>query len=75
MPYEPSAALGQFLTASEADALAVQLAAGEHVAHALQWVSAARRDQAGRLLAAAGLRSGRSHSVPQRPAGLLPCTG
>ena len=67
MPYEPFAALGEFLTASEADALAAQLEAGEQVAHALQWVSAARRDQAGRLLATAGL----GHTDPVKSAAVL----
>ena len=67
MPYEPFAALGEFLTASEADALAAQLAAGEPAAHALQWVSAARRDRAGRLLAAAGL----SHTDAVKSAAVL----
>jgi hypothetical protein len=67
MPSEPFAALGEFLTASEADALAAQLAAGEHVVHALQWVSAARRDRAGRLLAAAGL----SHTDALKSAAVL----
>lgn len=67
MPDEPFAALGEFLTASEADALAAQLATGEHVVHALQWVSAARRDQAGRLLAAAGL----SHTDAVKSAAVL----
>jgi PLD-like domain len=67
MPCEPFAALGAFLTASEADALAAQLAAGEHVVHALQWVSAARRDRASRLLAAAGL----SHADAVKSAAVL----
>jgi phosphatidylserine/phosphatidylglycerophosphate/cardiolipin synthase-like enzyme len=48
-------ALGEFLTASEAIGLSVQLAAGQHVLIALHEVNASRREQAKALLAAAGL--------------------
>jgi phosphatidylserine/phosphatidylglycerophosphate/cardiolipin synthase-like enzyme len=49
------AQLGEYLTASEAEALAVLLEAGEHTAHALLAVGAARRERAAELLASAGL--------------------
>lgn len=58
MPPDPLEALGGFLTAAEATGLAVVLAAGEHTAHALREVNAARRDEAKQLLAAAGLGHG-----------------
>jgi phosphatidylserine/phosphatidylglycerophosphate/cardiolipin synthase-like enzyme len=55
MPSEPFAALGAFLTASEAEALAVQFEVGQHIVNALAVVNTARREAARRLLAAAGL--------------------
>lgn len=55
MPSDPWAELGQFLTASEAEALAIQFAAGQHTLKALQFVNVARREEATRLLVAAGL--------------------
>ena len=55
MPSDPFATLGEFLTAKEAIGLAVVLEAGQHTAHALREVNAARRDEAKGLLAAAGL--------------------
>ncbi|MCU6480474.1 DISARM system phospholipase D-like protein DrmC [Arthrobacter sp. A2-55] len=55
MPSDPFAALGEFLTAAEAEGLAVQLAAGQHITKALGAVSNSRRERAGALLAAAGL--------------------
>jgi phosphatidylserine/phosphatidylglycerophosphate/cardiolipin synthase-like enzyme len=55
MPSDPFAKLGEFLTASEAEALAVQFEAGQHIVKALAVVNAARREAAKRLLATAGL--------------------
>lgn len=55
MHSDPFAALGKFLTASEAEGVAVQLATGQHVAKALGAVSAPRREKARGLLTAAGL--------------------
>ena len=50
MSYDPLTELGEFLTATEAEGLAVLLEAGEHTAHALRSVSAARRERAAELL-------------------------
>ncbi|MFF0145387.1 phospholipase D-like protein [Amycolatopsis sulphurea] len=55
MPSDPFAKLGEFLTASEAEALAVQFEAGQHIVKALAVVNAVRRATARRLLDAAGL--------------------
>lgn len=55
MPSDPFALLGEFLTASEAEALAVQFASGQHTVKALTVVNAARRGAAKELLAKAGL--------------------
>lgn len=55
MPSDPFAALGAFLTASEAEGLAVQLATGQHVTKALGAVSTPRRERVRELFAAAGL--------------------
>ena len=49
------AELGEYLTASEAEALAALLEAGEHTAHALLAVGAARRERVAELLKATGL--------------------
>ena len=67
MPSDPFASLGEFLTASEADALAVQFASGQHSVKALAVVNAARRGEAKQLLVAAGL----SHEDAQAAAGVL----
>jgi phosphatidylserine/phosphatidylglycerophosphate/cardiolipin synthase-like enzyme len=61
MPYDAITELGAFLTAREAEGLAVLLGAGEHTAHALQSVSVARRERASELLKAAGI----SHTTPE----------
>jgi len=61
------AELGAYLTSTEADALAVLLAAGEHTAHALLAVAAGRREHAAELLAAAGL----GHTEPALSAAVL----
>jgi phosphatidylserine/phosphatidylglycerophosphate/cardiolipin synthase-like enzyme len=55
MEPDPYAALGGFLTAYEAERLAVALAAGETTTQALQEVHATRHHQARQLLAAADL--------------------
>ena len=55
MSNDPLASLGRYLTATEAEGLAVLLEAGEHTAHALWSVSAARRDRAAELLRTAGI--------------------
>ena len=55
MSNDPLASLGRYLTATEAEGLAVLLEAGEHTAHALWSVSAARRDRAAELLKTAGI--------------------
>lgn len=67
MPSDPFASLGAFLTASEAEALAVQLALGQHIVKALSVVNASRRSEVKQLLAAAGL----SHEDGTRAAGVL----
>jgi phosphatidylserine/phosphatidylglycerophosphate/cardiolipin synthase-like enzyme len=55
MSDDPLVSLGQYLTATEAEGLAVLLEAGEHTAHALRSVSAARRERAAELLKTAGI--------------------
>jgi phosphatidylserine/phosphatidylglycerophosphate/cardiolipin synthase-like enzyme len=67
MPSDPFAALGKFLTAAEAEALAVQFAFEQHTIKALAVVNAVRREEAKRLLAAAGL----SHTDGKRAANIL----
>jgi phosphatidylserine/phosphatidylglycerophosphate/cardiolipin synthase-like enzyme len=67
MPSDPFAMLGEFLTASEAEALAVQFEAGQHIVKALAVVNAARREAAKRVLATAGL----SPLDGERAAGIL----
>lgn len=67
MPSDPYAALGAFLTASEAESLAVQFVSGQHVIKALAVVNPARREKATQLLADAGL----SHQDAERAASVL----
>jgi phosphatidylserine/phosphatidylglycerophosphate/cardiolipin synthase-like enzyme len=67
MPSDPFAALGEFLTASEAEALAIQFASGQHTIKALAVVNPVRREETKRLLAAAGL----GHVDGERAAGVL----
>lgn len=55
MPSDPCTELGQYLTASEAEALAVQFDNGQHVIKALGAINSGRRADARGLLAAAGL--------------------
>lgn len=61
------ASLGGFLTASEAEALAVQFVSGQHTVKALAVVNAARREEVKRLLSAAGL----NHIDGEHAAGVL----
>lgn len=67
MSNDPLAQLGQYLTATEAQGLAVLIEAGEHMTHALASVSAARRDRASELLKAAGI----GHLAPGLSAAVL----
>jgi phosphatidylserine/phosphatidylglycerophosphate/cardiolipin synthase-like enzyme len=55
MPSDPHRALGEYLSAFEAERLAGALAAGESITGALREVNRTRRAQTGRLLWAAGL--------------------
>ncbi len=55
MSDDPVAQLGKYLTATEAESLAVLIGAGEHTTHALASVSPARRGRAAELLQAAGI--------------------
>ncbi|WJJ09973.1 DISARM system phospholipase D-like protein DrmC [Prescottella equi] len=55
MTSDPYSALGEYLTASEAVGLAVLLESGQHVVHAARSVGAARREEAAKLLRAAGI--------------------
>lgn len=67
MPSDPFHALGEFLTASEAEALAAQFASRQHITKALAVVNAIRREEAKQLLVAAGV----SHTDGERAAGIL----
>ena len=55
MSDDPLKQLGEYLTATEAESLAVLIDAGEHTTHALASVSHARRDRAANLLKTAGI--------------------
>jgi phosphatidylserine/phosphatidylglycerophosphate/cardiolipin synthase-like enzyme len=55
MPSDPYAALGEYVTASEAEALAVQFEIGQHTIKALAAINPARREDVKELLATAGL--------------------
>lgn len=55
MSDDPLKQLGKYLTATEAESLAVLIGAGEHTAHALASVSPSRRGHAASLLKAAGI--------------------
>lgn len=67
MSSDPLAQLGEYLTATEADGLAVLLDAGEHTAHALASISPTRRDRAAELLKAAEL----GHTAPELSVAVL----
>lgn len=55
MSDDPLKQLGEYLTATEAESLAVLIDAGEHTTHALASVSHARRDRVANLLNSAGI--------------------
>src|SRR4051812_41653750 len=67
MSDDPLKQLGDYLTATEAESLAVLIEAGEHTTHALASVSPARRDPAAELLAAAGI----GHDAPELSVAVL----
>ncbi|MGX6511633.1 DISARM system phospholipase D-like protein DrmC [Rhodococcus sp. SJ-2] len=67
MPSDPFGALGEYLTANEAVGLAVLLESGEHTAHALRSINAARRERVASLLSGAGL----GHAEPALSAAVL----
>jgi phosphatidylserine/phosphatidylglycerophosphate/cardiolipin synthase-like enzyme len=55
MPSDPYSALGEYLTATEAMGLAVQLSTGQHLIKALGAINKSRRERVRELLTAAGL--------------------
>lgn len=55
MPSDPFTALGEYLTASEAEALAVQFEIGQHTIKALAAINPARREDVKELLATGSL--------------------
>lgn len=63
MPSDPFALLGEFLTASEAEALAAQFAVGQPSFKALAVINVSRRGVAKQLLADAGLTDGDNQSA------------
>jgi phosphatidylserine/phosphatidylglycerophosphate/cardiolipin synthase-like enzyme len=67
MSDDPLGQLGKYLTATEAEGLAVLIYAGEHTAHALSSVGSARRVRASELLKAAGI----GHTTPQLSVAVL----
>ena len=67
MSDDPLKQLGEYLTATEAESLAVLIDAGEHTTHALASVSHARRDRAANLLKTAGI----GHTEPALAAAVL----
>lgn len=67
MPSDPFATLGEYLTASEAGALAVQFDHGQHTIKALAAISPTRREVVKGLLSAAGL----DHADGSRTAAVL----
>ncbi|OBA80106.1 cardiolipin synthase [Mycobacterium sp. 1164966.3] len=67
MSDDPVAQLGRYLTATEAESLAVLIGAGEHTTHALASVSPARRGRAAELLKAAGI----GHLSPESSVAVL----
>jgi phosphatidylserine/phosphatidylglycerophosphate/cardiolipin synthase-like enzyme len=67
MASDPLTDLGSFLTATEAERLAVQIETGQHTIAALGEIAVARRETIKRLLAAAGL----GHTDPARTVSVL----
>ncbi|MFL0243557.1 hypothetical protein [Mycobacterium sp. SMC-17] len=55
MSDDPLKQLGEYLTATEAESLAVLIDAGEHIAHALVTVNHSRREIVAKLLNSAGI--------------------
>ncbi|BBX88410.1 cardiolipin synthase [Mycolicibacterium boenickei] len=55
MSDDPLRLLGEYLTATEAESLAVLIDAGEHITHALASVGPSRRDRAADLLKSSGI--------------------
>ena len=67
MSDDPLKQLGEYLTATEAESLAVLIGAREHTAHALASVSRARREKVAKLLMAAGI----GHTEPTMSVAVL----
>jgi phosphatidylserine/phosphatidylglycerophosphate/cardiolipin synthase-like enzyme len=67
MSNDPLKQLGEYLTATEADGLAVLIGAGEHTVHALASVSPARRERVAELLTAAKI----GHESPEASVAVL----
>jgi phosphatidylserine/phosphatidylglycerophosphate/cardiolipin synthase-like enzyme len=67
MASDPLADLGNFLTATEAERLALQIETGQHTIAALSEIAVARRDAVKRLLSTAGL----GHTDPARTVSVL----
>lgn len=67
MASDPLADLGNFLTATEAERLALQIETGQHTIVALSEIAVARREAVKRLLSTAGL----GHTDPARTVSVL----
>jgi phosphatidylserine/phosphatidylglycerophosphate/cardiolipin synthase-like enzyme len=67
MASDPLADLGSFLTATEAERLALQIETGQHTIAALSEIAVARREAVKRLLSTAGL----GHTDPARTVSVL----
>jgi phosphatidylserine/phosphatidylglycerophosphate/cardiolipin synthase-like enzyme len=67
MASDPLADLGSFLTATEAERLALQIETGQHTIAALSDIAVARREAVKRLLSTAGL----GHTDPARTVSVL----
>jgi phosphatidylserine/phosphatidylglycerophosphate/cardiolipin synthase-like enzyme len=67
MASDPLADLGNFLTATEAERLALQIETGQHTIAALSEIAVARREAVKRLLSTAGL----GHTDPARTVSVL----
>jgi phosphatidylserine/phosphatidylglycerophosphate/cardiolipin synthase-like enzyme len=67
MSDDPLKQLGEYLTATEAESLAVLIGSGEHTTHALASVSPARREQVAKLLTVAEI----GHSSPEKSIAVL----
>ena len=69
MPSDPFIALGQYLTASEAEALAVQFDNGQHVIKALGAINSGRRARRQGTVSSGGTRPRRQRASDGGPAG------